>query len=340
MVKFEVSGRGLESTRADVVVSLLTKGEKFARLLERDAQAIVEAEVSREKFDGKKDAVLCVPLGSGATRRTVVLVGLGPKQELTAERWRGAAAVAGRQALKLNAKRVAVAPPAGTPAEISATHLRHCARSVDGVPCWVPAPPHRRKRTSRRSALHTARRRLWPRRGWKKALALGEGLSIARDLSTKSACGDDTGGACGRGASRRAATRFARANHVAPRVGTSAHGSVARGAARQRQSAVRGALDGKLRRKRARSLGVRQRSHLRFRRLQHHGSDHMLDMKMDMAAPLPSMALAATIAQLQPQVEVHGLFGAVENLTGRAYKPGDVLRTRRGTTGRDQQHRC
>ncbi len=336
MVKFEVSGRGLESTRADVVVSLLTKGEKFARLLERDAQAIVEAEVSREKFDGKKDAVLCVPLGSGATRRTVVLVGLGPKQELTAERWRGAAAVAGRQALKLNAKRVAVALPAGTPAEISDTTcgialglsmaFYKFQRYLTDEKAHV-TPPQRVTLCTQRAGDSAAA-------GLEKALALGEGLSIARDLVNEPP------------AAMTPAALAAEARRVGRRHGLRVRIMSRPELERQRMGALLAVARGsdsppcvghliyKPRRKaRARLVFVGKGVTFDSGGYNIKGSDHMLDMKMDMAGAAAVIGAMATIAQLQPQVEVHGLFGAVENLiSGRAYKPGDVLRTRRGTT--------
>jgi len=45
------------------------------------------------------------------------------------------------------------------------------------------------------------------------------------------------------------------------------------------------------------------------------------------------LAAVVALARLGAPVEVHGVMGLVENLvSGRAYKPGDVLATRRGKT--------
>jgi leucyl aminopeptidase len=62
-------------------------------------------------------------------------------------------------------------------------------------------------------------------------------------------------------------------------------------------------------------------------------ADGMLDMKCDMSGAAAVLAAVIALARLGAPVEVHGVMGLVENLvSGRAYKPGDVLATRRGKT--------
>jgi leucyl aminopeptidase len=59
----------------------------------------------------------------------------------------------------------------------------------------------------------------------------------------------------------------------------------------------------------------------------------MLDMKCDMAGAGAVIATMTALAEAGCAVEVHGLVGLVENMTGgAAYKPGDILRTYLGKT--------
>ena len=55
-------------------------------------------------------------------------------------------------------------------------------------------------------------------------------------------------------------------------------------------------------------------------------ADFMMTMKCDMAGAAAVLGTFSVIAELAPTVEVHGIFGAVENMpSGSAIRPGDVL---------------
>ena len=59
----------------------------------------------------------------------------------------------------------------------------------------------------------------------------------------------------------------------------------------------------------------------------------MEDMKVDMGGAAAVIGAMDLIAQLQPPFPVHGFFGACENMpSGGAYKPGDVIAGKSGTT--------
>ncbi len=61
--------------------------------------------------------------------------------------------------------------------------------------------------------------------------------------------------------------------------------------------------------------------------------ESMNDMKIDMAGSATVLGLFQALPQLQPPVEIHGLFIAAENMPGgSAYRPGDVVRVYDGTT--------
>jgi leucyl aminopeptidase len=62
-------------------------------------------------------------------------------------------------------------------------------------------------------------------------------------------------------------------------------------------------------------------------------AEGMEKMKYDMSGAAATLAAMCAIAQLKPRVNVIGLMPATENMpSGRAYKPGDVLRAMSGKT--------
>ena len=59
----------------------------------------------------------------------------------------------------------------------------------------------------------------------------------------------------------------------------------------------------------------------------------MLTMKDDMSAAACVIGVMSIIRELHPQVEVHGIIAACENMPGcSAYKPGDILTAKNGKT--------
>jgi leucyl aminopeptidase len=62
-------------------------------------------------------------------------------------------------------------------------------------------------------------------------------------------------------------------------------------------------------------------------------ADGMLDMKVDMSGAAAVLGTMCAISKLQPKVEVVGYMACVENGVGpRAYHPGDILISRKGTS--------
>ncbi|MDO8618100.1 MAG: leucyl aminopeptidase [Candidatus Uhrbacteria bacterium] len=61
-------------------------------------------------------------------------------------------------------------------------------------------------------------------------------------------------------------------------------------------------------------------------------ADGMMTMKCDMAGAAAVIGLFQALPDLAPNVEVHGIFLAVENMpSGTAYRPGDVVKAMNGT---------
>lgn len=62
-------------------------------------------------------------------------------------------------------------------------------------------------------------------------------------------------------------------------------------------------------------------------------SNYMENMKMDMAGAASVLGLFSQISKLKPDLEVHGVFAAAENMpSGKAIRPGDVVSSYSGKT--------
>ncbi len=60
-------------------------------------------------------------------------------------------------------------------------------------------------------------------------------------------------------------------------------------------------------------------------------ADGMMTMKLDMAGAAAVLGVFFALADLRPNVELHGVFAACENMpSGNAYRPGDIVRSRSG----------
>ncbi|MFN3472025.1 MAG: leucyl aminopeptidase, partial [Aquificaceae bacterium] len=61
--------------------------------------------------------------------------------------------------------------------------------------------------------------------------------------------------------------------------------------------------------------------------------EYMRTMKMDKSGACAVLGIMKAIAQIKPCVEVHGIFGAAENMpSGTAYRPDDIIKAMNGKT--------
>ncbi len=62
-------------------------------------------------------------------------------------------------------------------------------------------------------------------------------------------------------------------------------------------------------------------------------SEAMEDMKMDMAGAATVLGIFSALAELKPDIEIHGVCACVENMVSdRSYRVGDIIRTMSGKT--------
>ncbi|OGL66447.1 hypothetical protein A2856_02020 [Candidatus Uhrbacteria bacterium RIFCSPHIGHO2_01_FULL_63_20] len=298
---------------------------------------LIEREIKDHAFTGKLGSTVSIRAEAAMKARRVILVGLGQPKAFTEESAREAAACAVNAARNVGAKRVAV--------EVMA-HANVSAKTVA------------------KAMVEGMRLAAYEYRSYKTDKADGRGVKVvtilalnARDL--KSA----TDGAA-LGELYAAATMKARdlvntpSAHMAPKDLLVAAQEAVRGHKGVRiRSYDKAALE---RLGAGGILGIAQGSdhepvmvHMRYRPANARKSialvgkavtfdsgglslkpaNSMETMKLDMAGAAAVIGAFSAIARLHPRVEVHGIFGACENMpSGKAIRPGDVVRTLSGKT--------
>ena len=292
-----------------------------------------------QRFEGRVGDVADVHTGGRLPVKRILVVGLGPRAECTAEVLRRAAAAAARRGRDLGAASLAMpmlgarAPGLGVTARAQAT--------VEGVLLGLYRfDRYKEKRNGDRTVaaltvlVSAARDRGLAREGLRRAELAAEATCFARDLInepanavTASALADTA-----RTIAREAGLRLRVLDRAAcEKMGMGAFLGVNRGSAEpprfihlayvpRRRARRRIALVGK---------GITFDSG----GLDLKTAEGMERMKDDMSGAAAVLGVLKVLPRLRPAVEVHGLVAATDNMpSGSATKPGDVLRAMNGKT--------
>lgn len=337
MIPRVLHARGsLLDAAADVHVAFAEPGHE-ARAVEGPLRALVAAEIRRRGYRARAGAVLAVDHGEARRRRTLVLAGLGEPDRGEVERIHLAAAAAAREAAGRRAKRIAVATPslAGLDDQVLAVRA-----VVEGVVLGTyrferfRANDDDAPRTRIERVVVAGAPREVVREAGATASATAAGVALARDLVNAPPADADPAGI------ERAARAMAAERGLRIRVlGRSA-------LEREKMGALLAVGQGSDVEPRlvhvAWRPGRRARRRLAFVgkgiTFDSGGYDlkspaNMLTMKCDMAGGAAVLGAVAAVAGLDLPVEVHAVVPLAENLvSGGAYKPGDVLRSRAGRT--------
>jgi leucyl aminopeptidase len=336
--RMEVSGRDLLEIAADAHVLFVLEGDDPAAAVTRSLAAAVRTESGRKRYKGSKGEILEVPLPpSAGPARVLLAVGLGKRDEFGPERLRLAAAAAARRAQALRARRVALSLPEAPSGLLGP---RPVARAVmEGALVGTYrferylTDPARRAAPVERFVLAAGPAAAVARAVIPAAEEVAAAIALARDLVNEPAAAV-TPAAFARQAQRVARRARIRAAVLGPRE-----------LRRERMGAMMAVAQGSEQPPRLVHLVYRPRRAKAKLALVGKGvtfdsggydlktADGMLDMKCDMSGAAAVLAAVVALARLGAPVEVHGVMGLAENLvSGRAYKPGDVLATRRGKT--------
>jgi leucyl aminopeptidase len=334
-----VARRSLGDLALDALVVGLPAGERrlpeTIAALDRRAGGLVKSALETEKFSGKAGSVTHVHAGDRLASSRLVIVGLGPRRDITPETIRRAAAGGVRRARDLGARRVAIEvlgdrlPPrrrahAVTEGIILGTYAferykREAAdKFVEEVLVASPDPRSARDVAEGVRTGETFARATWFARDLVNAPAnevhpthlaeVAEGMAQLPRLSAKI---------------------FDRAE--CERLGMGAFLGVAVGSQQPPKfihltyrpagrPAKRVAIIGKGITFDAGGLDLKT-------------AEGMLRMKDDMSGAAAVLGVMQALPALRARVEVHGLIAATENMpSGTAFRPGDVLRAMNGTT--------
>jgi leucyl aminopeptidase len=339
-MKFAVSADRLDRAAGDVLVLERYAGESRLGPDAARVDAALEGHLGRaladERFEGRVGETSQVHAGGRLGAKRVVVVGMGPRAEVTAETIRRAASAALRRARDLGARSVAM-PVLGTrlPARVRAQALgegvllglyafdRYKAKKGDdkGVETLTVAVPEAREQAAVREGLRLAE-------------LVAEATTFARDLINEPA------NAITATALAREAEAIAKAGRLTVRI----HDRAA--CERMGMGAFVGVNKGSEEPLRFIHLTYRPKGRA-TRRIALIGKGITFDsggldlktaegmawMKGDMSGAAAVLGVMKVLPRLAPPVEVHGLVAATDNMpSGSATKPGDILRAMNGKT--------
>jgi len=338
-VKVEIVTKRLEEAPADALVVGLHVGEaklpeRLARL-DRAAQGQLKRVLDAEKFSGKAGHVT----HAHADGRRIVVAGLGPRADTTAEIVRRAAAAGVRRARDLGAKTVA--------AELLGERLTARQRAQAVVEGAILGTyyfdRYKREKTERivselRLVEPDARRAREAKDGMRRGESFALATAFARDLINAPANDlhptDLARAATELGKESRLDVKvFERAE--CQKMGMGAFLGVAAGSEQPPKFIHVTYSPGRAAAGRRRKKVVLIGKGITFDSggLDLKPPDGMLRMKYDMAGAAAVLGIMRALPVLKPAAEVHGLIAATENMpSGAALRPGDVLRAMNGTT--------
>ena len=292
-----------------------------------------------QRFDGRVGEVADLHTGGRLPAKRVLVAGLGPRAECTAEVLRRAAASAARRARDLGTASLAL-PVLGTRAPRLGLVARAQATGEGVLLGLYRFDRYKEKRNGDRTVttltllIPTARDRAPAREGVRRAELTAEATCYARDLINEPA-NSVTATAlaeAARAIAKESGLRVRILDRAAcERMGMGAFLGVNRGSAEpprfihltyvpRRPARRRLALVGK---------GITFDSG----GLDLKTAEGMAWMKGDMSGAAAVLGVLKVLPRLRPPLEVHGLIAATDNMpSGSATKPGDVLRAMNGKT--------
>ncbi len=327
--KIQVTKRPVMSLRAKATILFLFDGEKAPRALAQSDLRQVAGVLERRQFKAAPGSTVVLETGSGRSLRTLVIAGLGKANEVDVECAHLAAAAAIRVAQGLKASTIAAELPlAGMEQAMVEGYLAglyrfdrylsdkqakafHPAKLVLATEAGAAAKRAAARAEIVADSMNVARdlvnevpRELQPVSYVKEIRSLFRGSGVSVKVFDQKQL---------RSMRMHSLLQVGVGSVVPPRVVHLVYKP-------QRKRAKRVALVGKGVTFDAGGYNLK-------------GTGNIETMKCDMAGSAAVVGAMLAVARLGLKVEVHGVVGLVENLvSGKAYKPGDVLHTRRGKT--------
>ncbi len=307
--------------------------------LDEELGGALSAQARRDEFTGKANSTLTLnTLGRTTRARTLVLVGLGDGRKVKAPALRSLAARGARVANAERAKSLAIVAP-----DNDALTIRSIAEgAVLGTYRFTKYLSGDRipKAAVETIAIHIERLNAEAREALRVGEAIGRAVNLTRDLVTEPPNVLDAVELANRAVAvakdgglkiqvfdkaeirKRKMTLLLAVNQGSTNEPRFVHMSyVPRGGASAKAGAKAGAKKGATKR----IVFVGKGLTFDSGGLCIKPADGMLDMKIDMSGAANVVGLMAAVAALKPNIEIHGIFAATDNMPdGNAYRPGDV----------------
>ncbi len=288
-------------------------------------------------FKGKKDEA--VVLYTRAPAQRVLLVGLGPKEGLSASQVRAAAALAAKRMRGLAVPRAAIYVAEEVRSTLGSVAVGQALAEGAAYGAWEftdlkrPPPPKDKKPELRRVDLLAPRATTSMERGHRIGVAIGAGQWFARDLQAlpSNLCTPSHLAKVARELGRRRRLKVTVLDRAAiEKEGMRALLAVAQGSAQDPRFIVVEYRAAGRRTGRAGKPVVLIGKGVTFDTggISLKPSANMEEMKYDMSGAAAVLGTMDAIGKIRPKVNVVGLVPATENMpSGTAIKPGDVIRS-------------
>jgi leucyl aminopeptidase len=342
-MKLDVSTKPPVEISGDALVLECYAGaDRFApemRRVDLALEGLLTLALRDQRFEGRAAEVADVHTGGRLPAKRVLVVGLGPRAECTAEVLRRAAATAARRARDLGAASLVI-PVLGTRAPALGMALRAQATGEGVLLGLYRFDRYKEKRNGDRAVesvtllVPAVRDRAPAREGLRRAELSAEATCFARDLINEPA-NSVTASALAeiaRAIAREAGLRLRVLDRAAcEKLGMGAFLGVNRGSVEPPQFIHLAYVPRRPARRRLALIG----KGITFDSggLDLKTAEGMERMKGDMSGAAAVLGVLKVLPRLRPAIEVHGLVAATDNMpSGSATKPGDVLRAMNGKT--------
>ena len=340
MTSFTTTTKNADEVRADAAALFLFKGDKVPTgIADKSLRTDLAALLAEEGFEGKPGQAFVWHTNGRSAARRYVVVGLGKKEKFSPCTLRDAVATAARKAESVRAKTLTVTVPGETTGRIGPKD--RATGVVEGVLLGTykfdrylndeSAKAHPPEEVT----ISTSLARAAVKEGIRVGTATAGATILARDLVTEPA------GVLTPTEMAKRASAVARAKGIEiqilekkdlERLGMGAFLGVNAGSAEPPKliHLIYRPKGGKPK-KRIALVGKGITFDSGGLNLKPTGS--IETMKCDMSGAAAVLAAISALPEFRPSVEVHGYMAMTENMPGgRAYKPGDVLKTMNGKT--------
>ena len=275
--------------------------------------------VEEDKFEGKFGETYLLPTYGNEVYRKVLVLGLGKKSEFTPDKMREAAAKAIKKAMQIEAKTVAFS--------LDGIEFDYSEQFTMGVLIadYAFDKYKSEKKDKKVKEVYVQANEAMVRKAEKIAAAMSFARNLANEPAQYATPTELAAIACDLGLETKIYDR-----EECEHMGMGAFLAVAKGSAQEPKFIhMKYSVENPKKRIAIIGKGITFDSG----GLDIKPPSSMLTMKDDMSAAACVLGVMSVIKEFNPQVEVHGIIAACENMPGcSAYKPGDILTAKNGKT--------